>query len=45
MALVKEIIESHQGNIYFITEKNVGTTFFVKIPQGKKLEQNTDFSI
>ena len=45
MALVKEIIESHQGNIYFITEKNVGTTFFVKIPQGKEVEQNTDFSI
>ncbi len=45
MALTKEIIESHNGSIYFITEKNVGTTFFVKIPQGKEVEENTDFSI
>ena len=32
MALVKSIVEAHGGTIYFETEVDTGTTFFVRLP-------------
>ena len=36
LAISKNIVESFGGNISFISEKNIGTTFFVRLP----LEEN-----
>jgi two-component system, OmpR family, sensor histidine kinase VicK len=33
MSIIKTIVEWHQGNIWFISEENKGTTFFIEIPQ------------
>lgn len=32
LAMVKQIIETHRGDIYFVTKEGEGTTFFVEIP-------------
>lgn len=32
LAITKKIIEAHDGKIWFESEKNSGTTFFIKIP-------------
>lgn len=32
LALVKNIIEQHEGSIWFESEENIGTTFFIKLP-------------
>lgn len=32
MALAREIVESHLGEISFVTQEGVGTTFFVRLP-------------
>jgi len=44
LAMSKNIIESFYGSIYFETEVNVGTSFFVKLPieEIKEIEPNTE---
>jgi nitrogen fixation/metabolism regulation signal transduction histidine kinase len=32
LAMCKQIIDQHQGNITFITEENRGTTFYLRLP-------------
>lgn len=32
LAMVKQIVENHNGEIWFDTKEGVGTTFFVKLP-------------
>ncbi len=34
LAMVKQIIESHHGDIRFVTKVGVGTSFFVELPKG-----------
>jgi nitrogen fixation/metabolism regulation signal transduction histidine kinase len=36
LGIIKNIIEAYKGSIYFETERDIGTTFFVKFP----LEEN-----
>ncbi len=38
--IVKKIIEKHNGEIYFESEINLGTTFFVKLPINIKNDPN-----
>lgn len=35
LAMVKQIVENHNGTIYFETEENTGTTFIIEIPEAK----------
>jgi signal transduction histidine kinase len=47
MAIVKSVVEAHQGKIFFETETGKGTTFFIQIPvqeipEGKSLAVPTD---
>lgn len=35
LAMVKQIILNHGGNIYFESEENKGTCFFIELPYGK----------
>jgi two-component system sensor histidine kinase VicK len=32
MSIIKTIVEWHGGSIWFKSEENVGTTFFIEIP-------------
>jgi two-component system, NtrC family, nitrogen regulation sensor histidine kinase NtrY len=32
LAVVKQIIESHRGKIWFTSEENLGTTFYIELP-------------
>lgn len=34
LAMVKQIVENHNGTIYFETEENKGTTFIIELPEG-----------
>lgn len=36
LAMVKQIISNHSGDIWFETKVGVGTTFFVRLPLGKE---------
>jgi len=36
LAMVQQIIKAHEGNIYFESEENKGTTFFVELPKAVK---------
>jgi len=36
LAMVKQIIENHNGKIWFETEENIGTVFNVSIPKQEK---------
>lgn len=38
--LTKSLVELHDGDIWFTTEVNVGTTFFVKLPKGGSTEKS-----
>jgi two-component system sensor histidine kinase VicK len=33
MSIIKTIVEWHGGSIWFNSEENVGTTFFIEIPK------------
>ncbi|HEX8546584.1 MAG TPA: HAMP domain-containing sensor histidine kinase [Cytophagaceae bacterium] len=39
MSIVKTMIERHQGKIWFESQENVGTTFYIEVP--KSIEQNS----
>jgi signal transduction histidine kinase len=32
LAISKQIVEAHKGEIWFESQENVGTTFFVQLP-------------
>lgn len=34
MSIIKTIVEWHQGNIWFESKENEGTTFFIELPKG-----------
>ncbi|WP_316738568.1 ATP-binding protein [Pedobacter aquatilis] len=34
MSIIKNIVDLHGGKIWFVSEENVGTTFFISIPKG-----------
>lgn len=34
LSICKQIVESHKGKLWFVSEENKGTTFFVTIPLG-----------
>jgi two-component system, NtrC family, nitrogen regulation sensor histidine kinase NtrY len=36
LAMVKQIISNHSGDIWFETKEDVGTTFFVRLPIGEE---------
>lgn len=36
LAISKQIVEAHNGSIWFTTEENKGTTFFVRLPIANK---------
>jgi two-component system sensor histidine kinase VicK len=33
MSLIKTIVEWHQGKIYFESEENKGSTFYIELPK------------
>jgi len=36
MSIIKTIVEWHHGEIWFETEENVGTTFYIRLPASKE---------
>lgn len=44
LAISKQIIESYQGKIWFESEENEGTTFYVELPTLLVKTKNEDFS-
>jgi signal transduction histidine kinase len=38
LAISKSIVEALDGNIYFETETNIGTSFFVELPIAGELD-------
>ena len=35
LSMVKKIIEDYQGNIWFVTKQDLGTTFYIQFPKNK----------
>lgn len=34
MGIIKDIVDLHQGRIWFVSEEGIGTTFFIELPAG-----------
>ncbi len=39
LSIVKELVQMHNGNIWFDTELGKGTTFYVELPIEQPVEQ------
>lgn len=39
LSIVKSIVEKHGGRIHFVSEPNVGTTFYVELPKQERIEK------
>ncbi|WP_115375861.1 ATP-binding protein [Adhaeribacter pallidiroseus] len=35
MSIIKNIVELHQGRIWFESQENQGSTFFIEVPKNK----------
>ncbi len=38
LSICKQIIEKHQGKIWFESKTDIGTTFYIRLPKPKKIE-------
>ncbi|MBU6159934.1 MAG: hypothetical protein KGO50_02325, partial [Myxococcales bacterium] len=42
LAIVKKMVDEHQGSISFTSQPGVGTTFEVRLPLGLSEDEHTD---